>query len=180
MDVGHLKGAFLEYVVRRLFVKCGFRAVKPDDVFVYERSPLTYIQGRGAAHDADVLMDPPIQFPFSYPIRIVFECKNYGKNVGLPVVRNALGLRTDINDFEIVTEEFLQARKNNRRASIAVETRNRYFYQVGIAAVNHFAKPAMEFAVNNKIPLLSLAWFVGPNTRNTISSLEQAGEKNWF
>jgi len=33
-------------------------------------------------------------------------------------------------------------------------------YQVGVATVNDFSKSAVEFAANNKIPLLSLSWFL--------------------
>jgi len=52
---------------------------------------LFYVNGRGAAHDADVLMEPLVQIPFSYPSRILFECKAYDSKTTLPIVRNALG-----------------------------------------------------------------------------------------
>ena len=66
------------------------------------------MNGKGAAHDADVFMEPPIQIPFIYPTRVIFECKAYASRAGLPIVRNALGLRQDINEFEIVTKESLE------------------------------------------------------------------------
>jgi hypothetical protein len=163
MKVNILKGAFLEYIVRKLLKSCGFTNANADGLYTFERSGLFFVNGRGAAHDADVMMDPPIQMPFAYPTRIIFECKAYGGNTNLSVVRNAFGLRNDINEFEIVTKSSLKSRQNNRRASYAIEARKRYYYQVGVACVNDFSKPAVEFAANSKIPLLSLSWFLGRN-----------------
>ena len=171
MKASTIKGAFLEYIIRRIFIKCGFRIVKPDDIFIFEKSPLTFVNGKGAAHDADVLMDPPMQIPFLWPSRIIFECKNYKDSLGLGIVRNALGVRTDLNEFEIVTKDFLEDRKNNRRSSLAIDSRIRHQYQVGVASVDGFSKPAIEFATHHKIPLFSLSWLIGQRTIDSIKSL---------
>jgi hypothetical protein len=148
-------------------------SVSPDDLYTYESRGLFFVNGRGAAHDADVLVEPFVQMPFSYPSRVLFECKAYDSNVKLPVVRNALGLKIDINEFEIVTKDSLEKRKNNRRAEYAIETRQRYNYQVGVACVDDFTKPAIEFAANNKIFLLSLSWFLDQITISTFHSINQ-------
>jgi len=154
----NMKGKILEFVVRKILYNCGFTSVRSDGLYIYDRHPLQMINGKGAAHDADVLMNPPIQMPFSYPTRIIYECKAYesSRKVGLNVVRSAAGLRNDINDFEIVTEDFLTDRQNNARAVLAASPRKRHYYQVGVATLHEFSKPALEFAANNKIPLLSL------------------------
>lgn len=163
MTSNKIKGSLLEYIVRRLLVNCGFTTVAPDGLFVYKQRGLTLVNGRGAAHDADVLLNPPIQFPFIYPTRINFECKAYNKTIGLTIVRNALGLRIDLNDFEIVSRDFLTQRQNTRRNLIdSYDNRQRYFYQVGVATVEEFSKDAIEFAANNKIPLICLRRFL-PN-----------------
>lgn len=162
MSASKLKGSLLEYIVRRLLLNCGFTRVRADGLLIFSQSGLTMINGKGAAHDADVLMDPPIQMPFSYPYRLNFECKAYNKKTDLTVIRNALGLRYDINEFEVVTRQQLAQRQNNRRSSLAIDNRQRFNYQVGVASVEDFSKPAFEFAANNKIPLLSLRWFL-PN-----------------
>lgn len=172
MKPGHLKGALLEYLVRKLLTNYGFTSVKADGIYIYENSGLFFINGKGAAHDADVLMDPPIQMPFSNPSRILFECKAYEK-IGLTIVRNALGLRYDINEFEIITKNSIQQRKNNRRAYYAIENRNRFNYQIGVATVGDFSKPAIEFASNNKITLLSLKWFLDESTISRIYTINQ-------
>ena len=158
MSASKLKGNLLEYIVRKLLLNCGFKKVQPDGVFIYKSRGLNMIQGKGASHDADVLMEPPIQMPFTYPYRINFECKAYKKKTGLPIVRNALGLRSDINDFELLDVNNLIQRRNNRRNSLQIYNRKRHHYQVGVASVDDFTKSALEFAVNNKIPLISLKW----------------------
>ena len=76
MKVAQFKGALFEYLVRRLLINCGFYSVQADNFYTFERNPLFFINGRGAAHDADVLMEPPIQMPFGYPTRLLFEMQS--------------------------------------------------------------------------------------------------------
>lgn len=173
MKIGTLKGALLEYIIRKLLSNCGFTNVLADDVYSFERGGLFFVNGKGAAHDADIIMNPPIQMPFHYPTQIIFECKAYKDKARLPIVRNALGLRNDLNDFEIVTKDSLEKRKNNRRRAYAVETRNRFLYQIGVASINDFSAPAIEFAANNKIPLLSLSWFFNEEELENVNTLSQ-------
>jgi hypothetical protein len=176
MTSGQLKGALLEFIVRELMLNCGFTSVKADGHYIFAQrgSGLFYINGKGAAHDADVLMQPPIQMPFSYPSRLLFECKSYEQTIGLNVIRNGLGLRYDINEFEIITDASIELRKNNRRANYAISNRERYYYQVGVASIEEFSKPAFEFAANNKIPLLSLRWFLTEHTCDMFHEINTA------
>lgn len=154
----NIKGSYLEFIIRELLKNCGFSKVKPDDLYIFQRGDLTMIHGKGSAHDADVLMNPPIQMPFSFPFRLNFECKAYKNKIGLSIVRNALGLRNDINNFEIVTKSQIQLRRNKRRDSNAIEGRQRFNYQVGVGSIEEFTNDAFEFSANNKIPLISLRW----------------------
>ncbi|HEY4323446.1 MAG TPA: hypothetical protein VGN20_05655 [Mucilaginibacter sp.] len=176
MTSGQLKGALLEFIVRELMLNCGFTTVKADGHYIFAQrgTGCFFINGKGAAHDADVLMQPPIQMPFSYPSRLLFECKSYEQTIGLNVIRNGLGLRYDINEFEIITEESIELRKNNRRANYAIANRERYYYQVGVASIEEFSKPAFEFAANNKIPLLSLRWFLSEQTCDLFHDINTA------
>jgi len=175
MKACNIKGALLEYIVRRLLNNCGFNSVIPDGHYIFTKGDtgLFFVNGKGAAHDADVLMDPPIQLPFSYPSRMLFECKAHKENIELSVIRNALGLRYDLNDFEIISDESIEKRKNNFRATYAISERIRYEYQVGVASVSDFTKPAFEFATNNKIPLLSLRWFLSDHTCNLFNQIDE-------
>ncbi|KEO73667.1 hypothetical protein [Anditalea andensis] len=173
MKAGNIKGALLEYIVRGLLKNCGFTNVKADNLFSFEQRGLFFVNGRGAAHDADIIMNPPIQMPFAYPTQLLFECKAYGSVGNLPFVRNALGLRNDLNEFEIVTKDTLLKRQNNRRATYAIDTRTRFLYQVGVASVNDFSSPAVEFAANNKVPLLSLSWFLNEESVQKFNRIDQ-------
>jgi len=173
MKAGNIKGALLEYIVRGLLKNCGFTNVKADNLFSFEQRGLFFVNGRGAAHDADIIMNPPIQMPFAYPTQLLFECKAYGSVGSLPFVRNAIGLRNDLNEFEIVTRDTLLKRQNNRRATYVIDTRTRFLYQVGVASVNDFSKPAVEFAANNKIPLLSLSWFLNEESVQKFNRIDQ-------
>lgn len=177
MNASKLKGNLLEYIVRKVLTNCGFINVTADGLLIYNSRGLKFINGKGSSHDADVLMAPPIQMPFSYPYRLLFECKAYSSQIGLSIVRNVLGLRYDINEFEIVTRDQLIQRQNNRRSNLAIDNRPRYIYQVGLASANGFSKPAIEFATNNKIPLFSLDWILPANITtlfNTITNAEVA------
>lgn len=173
MSANKVKGNLLEFIVRQLLFSCGFRQVVPDGHYIFEQagSGLFFINGKGAAHDADVLMNPPIQLPFSYPSRLLFECKAYKTNVGLGVIRGAIGLRYDVNEFEIVTDDSIDQRRNNRRSTYAISNRNRYNYQVGVASVEKFSSSAFEYATNNKIPLISLRWFLNSQTCDLFSQI---------
>lgn len=174
ITANQLKGALLEFLVRKLLINCGFTSVKPDKHYIYKNSTgLLFINGRGAAHDADVLMDPPFQMPFSYPARLLFECKAFGKKADLSIVRNALGLYHDINNFEIVTDDFIERRQNIMRSDYAISDRIRYNYQVGVASINEFTKPAIEFAANNKIPLFSLCHILSPDICDLFSCIDE-------
>ena len=184
MSANELKGKLLEFLIRNIFYSCGFTNVKSDGIYTFENNGLFYLHGKGAAHDMDVFVEPPFQLPFSYPTRLIFECKAYDKKINLMIIRNALGLRQDINDFEIVTKSSLEKRKNNRRAAYAIEQRKRYFYQVGVASITEFTKNAIEFAANNKIPLISLKWInPGPTFQSindiTPDSIEEIGNEDY-
>lgn len=111
------------------------------------------IQGLGEAHNADVLLEPPVQTPFYSKTRLLIECKDYRTKISLNVVRSALGLREDINNFNIVDMAELETRRRqNRRATPSVF--DRYSYQVAIAALAGFTAQAQKFAAAYRIPLV--------------------------
>lgn len=157
-----LKGTILELIIENLLKSCGYQSVLEDGIYVHRSGDgLRYVNGKGSNHDADVLMVPPYQIPFSYPVRLLVECKAYNSNkIGLAIVRSALGLQYDLNDFEIITKEHLQQRRNNRRIIYALEHRERYKYQIAVASICGFSRNAIEFACNHKIPLIDLSLLI--------------------
>ena len=174
-----IKGKLFEFFVYRLLVACGFKPVIPDGLLVYKGGPGLMVQGIGHPHNADVLLSPPIQTPFYYPTRLIVECKCYDDSIGLPQIRNALGLRDDINNFEIITKEILENRKSNRSTRPKFHDMNRYVYQVAVASIDGFKSTAFPFAKAHKIPLISFAHsslFEG--MRQSISDLDKFAKQN--
>lgn len=108
-------GKVFEIFIKRILINVGFVEVKSDDLYIFDGSPGQMIQGLGEAHNADVLLEPPVQIPFLHPTRLLIECKDHNKRIGLDVVRSALGLREDINHFNLVDVNELKSRKKQRR-----------------------------------------------------------------
>lgn len=146
-------GKAFEIFVKRILINVGFFEVESDGVYVFDAAPGQMIQGLGEAHNADVLLEPPVQTPFFYKTRLVIECKDYGKKVGLGIVRSMLGLREDINHFELVDMDKLMDRKNQRRKGF-IDTYERYSYQVAIGSFAGYTVQAQNFAATHRIPLI--------------------------
>lgn len=148
-------GKAFELLVKRILVNIGFSEVMSDGLYIFDGAPGQMIQGLGEAHNADVLLEPPVQTPFYSKTRLLIECKDYRTKISLNIVRSALGLREDVNNFSIVDMDELAARRQqNRRAH--PPTFDRYSYQVAIAALNGFTAPAQKFAATYRIPLIEL------------------------
>lgn len=174
-----IKGKLFEYFVFRLLVSCGFKPVIPDGLLVYKGGPGLMVQGIGQPHNADVLLTPPIQTPFYYPTRLLVECKCYDEPIGLPQIRNALGLRDDINNFEIVTEDILRKRQSTRSVGSRFYDMKRYVYQVAVASVDGFKSTAFPFAKAHRIPLISFGSSgLFAEIRNVISALDDFAKEN--
>lgn len=122
-------GKASEILVGRILINVGFTEVAPDGLYIFNGAPGKMIQGLGAAHNADVLLEPPVQTPFYSRTRLLIECKNYRRRVGLNTVRSAIGLREDINHFDIVDIDELYARRGQHRHE-SVHHCEKYSYQV--------------------------------------------------
>ncbi len=152
-----VKGKLFEFFVCKLLLFCGFKPVQQDGLLIYRGLAGTMIQGLGQSHNADVLLEPPFQTPFYFPTRLLIECKCYSDKSGLTVVRNALGLREDINRLDVVTEDILKNRQASRTTKTKSYPMKRYSYQVGVASINGFKDTAYSFAQTHRIPLISFA-----------------------
>ena len=146
-------GKALEIFVKNLLLNVGFSMVKSDGLFVFDGAPGQMIQGLGGAHNADVLLEPPVQTPFYIPTRLLIECKDYSKKAGLPTVRGVLGLREDINNFEAIDRSELIARRRQNR-NIVSAVGYRYSYQVAVICLNGYTTQAQLFAAVHRISLL--------------------------
>ncbi len=146
-------GKAFELLVKNILLHIGFSQVRSDGLYIFDGTPGQMIQGLGDAHNADVLLDPPVQTPFYTPTRLLIECKDYSRRVGLNTIRSALGLREDINHFDIVDKDELEKRRSNRRIGLTYDY-PRYLYQVAVASMSGFTIPAQNFAATHRIPLI--------------------------
>ena len=101
-------GKAFELFVKHLLINIGFSEVASDGIYVFDGAPGQMLQGLGEAHNADVLLDPPVQTPFYSPTRLLIECKDYQTRIGINTVRSVLGLREDVNHFDIVDRNELR------------------------------------------------------------------------
>lgn len=147
-------GKAFEIFVKTILLNVGFSEITSDGLYVFDGAPGQMIQGLGQAHNADVLLDPPVQTPFYSRTRLLIECKDYAnQKVGLNVLRSVLGLREDINNFNIVDVSMLEERRRQNRNPV-MQRAERFSYQVGVASMKGFTVPAQEFAAAYRIPLL--------------------------
>ena len=72
-----------ELLVKHILINIGFDEVKSDGLYIFNGTAGQMINGLGEAHNADVLLEPPVQIPFSPATRLLIECKNYkdGKDI---------------------------------------------------------------------------------------------------
>ncbi len=146
-------GKAFELFVKHILINIGFSDVKSDGLYIFDGAAGQMIQGLGEAHNADVLLEPPVQTPFYSRTRLLIECKDYCKKVGLDTIRGALGLREDINHFDIVDMNRLLARRRQNRIGLVYDY-ERYTYRVAVASLSGFTVQAQEFAASHRIPLL--------------------------
>lgn len=149
------KGKAFEILVKRFLMNVGFTEIVSDGLYIFDGTAGQMIQGLGEAHNADVLLQPPVQIPFYVPSRILIECKDYKKAVGLNILRSALGLREDINNFEVVDFDVMRRRRANNRRNRPIYSYERYYYQVAVASMSGFTPQAQEFALTHRISLIS-------------------------
>ena len=151
------KGKTFEFFVRNVLINIGFDEVASDGIYIYTGTAGQMINGLGESHNADVLLEPPVQIPFSAMTRLLIECKDFknGDKVGLDIIRSALGLRTDINSFEVLDyQELLRRKPQNRRKSVHYME---YTYSVAIASTSGFSDQAQKMAATYRIPLIDFS-----------------------
>ena len=122
-------GRAFEIFVKRILINVGFSEVNSDGLYIFDGTAGQMIQGLGEAHNADVLLEPPVQTPFYSRSRLLIECKDYTRKVGLNTVRSILGLREDINRFDIIDMNRLVARRCQNRHGI-VYNHERYYCRI--------------------------------------------------
>lgn len=173
MSKTSLKGAAFEYFVRKVLLSSGFKSVLSDGFLIYDAGTGQMLHGLGQPHNVDVLVEPHIQTPFYNLSRLIVECKCYSEPLGIEYVRNVLGLRVDINNFDIVTPDILKNRKSYRGKKERLYPFERYNYQVALASFNGFKESAQSLAATHKVPLISFSSSTFESIRNIIFALDE-------
>lgn len=154
-----LKGYLLEEILARLIYNTGYRLlVDPvqDPRELARRGNGLVVKGRGAEHQADVLGQLNWIPAFTYPIRLFVEAKSGRSKVGIPVVRNALGVLDDLNqNYSTVGEG---------RALV-----QRYNYRYALFSTSGFTAAASDMALAHQISLIDLS---GPDFNDLRNLLE--------
>ncbi|EJL6392773.1 TPA: hypothetical protein ACMD0P_004546 [Vibrio parahaemolyticus] len=148
-SIGQVRGALLEESVLHLLGKVGYKIIReirdsidPSDLRM-NRAGME-VQGRGAWHQIDGLVEQYHTPAFLYPLRLLVEAKCYPSDpVGIGVVRNALGVQKDIEE-----NYFTKHLEPSDTSSI------RFNYQSAIFSSSSYTKPAMEYALAHQIFLI--------------------------
>lgn len=139
-----IRGLLLEEVLLNLLRASGYLAIENanNDNTLEESSSGLKVKGRGSTHQIDAIADFSVSPPFSYPIRLLLEAKFHSKNVGIEIIRNAVGVLKDVGEFWVV--------ENNRAY------KPRYHYQYAIFTSSSFTRQAQEYAFAQDIYLIKL------------------------
>jgi hypothetical protein len=145
----NVRGMLLEEALLYLLRHSGYQTVETagSDETLHLGSAGLEVKGRGGVHQIDAISDFFVTPPFSYPQRLLIEAKCYEKlhqKVGVEIIRNAVGVLKDVEEYWVSRDQNLPARK-------------RYHYQYAIFSSTGFAKPAQRYAFAQDIYLIPLA-----------------------
>ncbi len=126
------------------------------------------IQGRGAKHQIDAIGINTNASPFVNNIRLLAEAKYQTKIIGLPVVRNIVGILKDINESYIPSEKSVAEKiLGSRHTNCAVIFSNKnftddaidYSYAHNIYLISYQGNPLMNKAIKEFKSLCELLDF---------------------
>ena len=147
-SVNQLRGALLEEAILYLLRRSGYDPVMDagTDPTVYEHGMALYVRGRGSNHQVDAIADYSLPMPFTPPQRLLVEAKAYtrGYPIGLPIIRNAVGVLKDVREFWTGTP-------------VQCVGEGYYHYQYALFSTCRFSTPAQKYAFAQGIYLLPLA-----------------------
>lgn len=169
-----LRGMLLEEALLHLLKRSGYKTIEFDnqDETLINGSAGLKVKGRGESHQIDAIADYRINVPFIYPQRLLVEAKCLNQKVGLPIIRNALGVLKDVQEFWVSNLE------NN------IPGRKRYHYQYAVFSATQFTKPAQNYGFAQDIYLIQLeeSVFIQPiiQSISTINNPDLSGGENYI
>lgn len=145
IGIGALRGYVLEELLAKLFLRSGYDLLvdaTQDNFMLSNGASGLEIHGRGANHQADVLGELRARPPFTYPLRVFVEAKYRRKPVGLEVVRNAVGVINDVNEFYT---------GSNAKSGV-----QRHDYRYTLFSTSGYTGDAERYALAQRISLVDL------------------------
>lgn len=144
--IGQIRGMLLEEALLHLLRGSGYRTVESvnNDETLKAGAAGLLVKGRGGNHQIDAIADFLVSQPFSHPQRLLVEAKCYSNKVRLPVVRNAVGVLKDVNEFWVPE-------------SYNVPAKRRYHYQYALFSASGYTKDSERYAFAQDINLIPLA-----------------------
>lgn len=143
-----LGGYVLEELLARLIRNTGYRLIvdpRQDPIELENSGNGLVVRGRGGRHQVDVLGELAWIPAFTFPLRLFVEAKARGTRTGIPDVRNAVGVLTDVN------QNFASA------ASASRAPVPRFSYRYALFSTSGFSRPAAEYALAHQISLIDLS-----------------------
>lgn len=143
--IGQIRGALLEELLLYLLRASGYitvEKIQPDDETLRDGGAGLELLGRGGVHQIDAIADFVISPPFSNPQRLLIEAKCLDNNVGIGIVRNAVGVLKDV-------EEYWVSRNG-------IPAKERYHYQYALFSATEYSEPAQKYAYAHDIYLIPL------------------------
>jgi hypothetical protein len=143
--IQQVRGMLFEEAVLFLLSRAGYRTIDSPgtDGALRRMGAGLGVRGRGGLHQIDAIADYEVTPPFGYPQRLLVEAKCYGTPVQLPVIRNAVGVLKDVNEYWHPKE------RNTVQA--------RYHYLQAIFSTSPFSSPAEDYAFAQDVYLFPLS-----------------------
>ncbi|WP_271397301.1 hypothetical protein [Salinicoccus roseus] len=152
MKKGQFRGYLLEDIISHLLEVNGYDLITTDESSgICKKGNGLNVVGRGGVHQFDSLGEFKWNYPFTYPIRLFVEAKFWKEGrkernrVGINVIRNGLGVLTDVNQGETTV--------NSNTISLLGR---KYQYHYAVFSTTGFSKDAIRFALAHKIHLVDL------------------------
>ncbi|MBW4599861.1 MAG: restriction endonuclease [Calothrix sp. FI2-JRJ7] len=139
-----IRGMLLEEALLYLLRLSGYRTVEEvgNDNTLKMGSAGLKVLGRGSEHQIDAIADYSIAPPFSNSQRLLLEAKFQSKPTGINIIRNAVGVLKDVNEYWV-------SRDN-------VPPKARYHYQVAIFSTSDYTRYAQRYAYAHDVYLIPL------------------------
>lgn len=156
-NINQIRGMLLEEAVLYLLRNSGYSTIDDpynDPTLNNGRAGLE-VSGRGTVHQIDAIADFTIAHPFSHPQRLLVEAKFKNSPVGIEVLRNAVGVLKDVNEYWVSPTG--NYRPGNGLAHEGRAIRNRYHYQYAVFSPSGYTPAAETYAFAQDVYLIPLA-----------------------